>query len=477
MSAGKCLAVWILCFGSVVGQVKPKYMPLRIPGKHKFPVSEAALLQMRDDQNDIETREHAWNLFAGLTRPAGSVAVWQTWYNKCDVHLALAQCPTRDNSAQNHMIRSLELSPQSLLEFRQLIGQTPPTALTDLSEKTQILQTFFSDYLDHPELASVWFNRPAANHILDSLLYESNVLNGIYCKRRMSHSFKSEQEVPPFPVGSVVLKMGWELVRLDKGDLTTPLSLWNPDKLAELQAKPGPGLSNSIDWGKVVRINTRAGLCEDKDYDAIVPLDCFFAFPVDKKWACSDLVQRVGPIVSCPMTVGKYFLVLVAIHVITKEIPDWVWATFWWHNHRNDTVYAAGRPDSTVLRGNKWRHFLMNTALSRVTPLEPPPKSGPKLCFNPFLEETQFNGVVSNCIQCHRRAAYNPETDKITEGKDLGLTWRDGKTPANGTQPNPHYFDDALRTDYIWSISTAQDTELRDFVMQLNTFLQTMSSH
>jgi mono/diheme cytochrome c family protein len=121
---------------------------------------------------------------------------------------------------------------------------------------------------------------------------------------------------------------------------------------------------------------------------------------------------------------------------------------------------------------------LMNTALSRVTPLEPPPQSGgPKICFNPFLEETQFNGVVSNCIQCHRRAAYNPETDKITEGKDLGLTWRDGKTPANGTQPNPHYFDDALRTDYIWSISTAQDTELRDFVMQLNTFLQTMSSH
>jgi hypothetical protein len=160
------------------------------------------------------------------------------------------------------------------------------------------------------------------------------------------------------------------------------------------------------------------------------------------------------------------------MHVITKETPDWVWTTFWWYNHPDDTEYSADRPGSATLKGGNWRHFLMNVTLSKKTPNEPPPDTGgPKICFNPYFEEHFQNGLVSNCIQCHRHAAYSKE-DKTTAGQQLGLTWRDGKTPPPGTLPDPHYFDDVLRTDYVWTIATSRSQKLKAFLSDIASQLQ-----
>lgn len=46
----------------------------------------------------------------------------------------------------------------------------------------------------------------------------------------------------------------------------------------------------------------------------------------------------------------------------------------------------------------------MDTTLSMYTPTESDGKE--KICFNPYLEAGQENGVSSNCINCHSRSTY-----------------------------------------------------------------------
>jgi hypothetical protein len=443
---------------------------------------EEQLLRARDEQDVAKMREHAWEVFAGLTTERGGLPVWQTWYTKCDVHLALEDCPpaaTVGVSRLGPITSSLEISPQTILQLEQLMEFALKNQADEAQESekaTEAVQSFLDAQRRHPQLASVFFNRPAANHILENKLYEGQTLDRIHCERTVSRSFKSESEIPPFPRRAVVVKAAWELVRLDAGYLTTPVHVWNPKLQASFQIQDNK-LGSSEDWLNPVRIDTNPShKCEDgKDYDGVAPLDCFFAFPIDKDLITQDLIKLVGEFINVPHTPGKYYLVLMGLHVMTKEAPDWLWATFWWHNHPNHPDYGSDRPPRSVLRGNHWRHFLMNTTLSRMTPIDPPPQGGgPKICFNPYLEEDQKNGVVSNCIQCHRHAAYSNE-DKTIEGQQLGLTWRDGKTPPRPTPRDPHYFDDVLRSDYVWSIATTRSTNLRNFLTNLLDELQLKS--
>lgn len=490
MTSGNCLVLGmlLLCVGSVAGgQARPKYEPLNIPGKPKFPVPEATLLQIRDDQDVEKIRAHAWRLFAGLTNTRSGQPIWESWYTKCDVGLTFLGCPPLnpgDKSNEHRLIQGLELPVQTLLEFEQSINLPLPNPLVDFQKNeasSSTIATFMTKFLEHPEFAAVLFNQPAATHIRKKMLNNSKVLQ--VRQRLAAHSVRAEQEIPPFPNDTVVLKTAWELVHLVDGYLTTPVSVWDPDRQASWQTVQDKQLGNSSDWGKLVRIDTTPGKrCADRDYDGvggqgpIAPLDCFYAFQIDKDSPSWNLINQIGVFRVPPESPGTYYLVLMAIHVITKETHDWVWATFWWYNRPSNREFGPDAAARRILGGNKWRHFLMNATLSRVTPLEFPPKSGePKICFNPYLEETQPNGMVSNCIQCHERAVYSRDKSKIAQGIKLGLPWRDG-TPANGTAPNPHYFDDALQTDFMWSIAMAQDTEFHDFLRQVYAQLQALQS-
>ena len=102
----------------------------------------------------------------------------------------------------------------------------------------------------------------------------------------------------------------------------------------------------------------------------------------------------------------------------------------------------------------------MDTTLSETTPLEA--DHGPKICFNPYLEERFSYGTVSNCIHCHKRAVYDPKNPaaKERQGYNLGATARCSvKGQGNLSKcvdADPGYFDGVLRTDFVWTIPGAQ---------------------
>jgi hypothetical protein len=101
-------------------------------------------------------------------------------------------------------------------------------------------------------------------------------------------------------------------------------------------------------------------------------------------------------------------MVLVAMHVNTKEITNWTWETFWWQagqktpdNYPGD---GAGRPKTL---GAPWSNYNMCASYSQTT--KPDNKGEMNVCFNPYLETSGGipDGIRSNCATCHGTAAFN----------------------------------------------------------------------
>jgi hypothetical protein len=130
----------------------------------------------------------------------------------------------------------------------------------------------------------------------------------------------------------------------------------------------------------------------------------------------------------------------VATHLTTKEIDDWVWATFWWHDRPDAGPFAADRPATVT---GAWRNYLMSASYDVNLPREA--DNSPHITFNPWLEAPfpdggHGGGVVSNCMNCHNRASH----------------------PVLGFRPifrgNPDLNNDPtfaagrLRADLLWSI-------------------------
>lgn len=118
-------------------------------------------------------------------------------------------------------------------------------------------------------------------------------------------------------------------------------------------------------------------------------------------------------------------VVLVAVHVTTKDVPDWTWTTLWWHDAPDVGRFAADRPTSIT----GWAaNYVMDATLDATMP-----------CMNPWLEARFPDGVTSNCVSCHERAA---------AGAREFLPVTTGRTAASDP-----YFADKTTTDFMWSVA------------------------
>ena len=445
---------FIFCPGLQEGngqESPPGYRMLRIPSGTPFPASEAELLRMRDkaDKSAIKhIRIHAWDLLAGLT---ANGPVWNTWYTKCDV--GLANCngtPIERERDPRPLVRSLDVPFQLLQQLSLPLGSRG--GLLEEQRLSAIAQRF----LDQPQLASVLFNQEAKDHIINGCLYpRGGEVNGGKAKSCPPPPVAPGQ-VKPFERQSVILKTVWGILVIPKGQTTGELKIWRSD----LWNKLDTGNEPSPDERKVkpIRVDgrlTEESGCADRDYkeDESIPISCFYYLKLED----AD-IRIMGKLPGFIRARGGSmlnehdcnYLVLLGVHVTTKEIPEWVWATFWWDIHGKSDQYARQRPHSL---GRRWDHFLMNTTLSSTTPYDAR-DGGPKICFNPYLETDLPYGSISNCLQCHRNAAYGPATQVNTT--NLGILSRDGKRLASGGMPDKDYFKTRVQTDFIWSIANAQ---------------------
>jgi len=254
-----------------------------------------------------------------------------------------------------------------------------------------------------PMMSLVLFNAPAYRHIRAQGLFRRATLDRINAGFAAGTRLE-QRRIVPFPRDALAIKTVWTVVHAER---VTPVSVWD-----------GAGAAEPAAWPRTVMVGPGA-----------VPLSRFYHLPI----AAADLaaVRAIDPTARA----GDY-AVLLAIHLTTRETPDWIWATWWWHDRPDAGPFAAQRP--AALQG-AWRNYLMDVAYSAETPREA--DGSPNAVFNPYLE-TSPGGHASNCMACHQGAVW-------TAG---------GPAPFLPVTRGARRSDDPLfrtgtRLDFMWSIA------------------------
>lgn len=386
------------------------------PG-HDFPAPEATLDAARANADVHAQRLHVWNVFAGITAPTpdGKYARWETWYAEDE---AFQQGPALQGLGPRRVVRHF-VQPR---QFSQGHGLTAQAAGTGL-------------------LSFVLFDYEGYEHIRQNGLYRASVLTGLQQTGAPDRNIPTNRTVPEFPPQSMSLKVVWWPVARDK---ITPMPIWDGDPNPTSSAPKGFNT-----WTRVVAVaptgtpapNARADVSfRGKSFPSshLVGLAAFHSVTLDAALAAQvnadqALASEFSEALGRPAQAGDY-VVLVGMHMTTKEIKDWVWATFWWHDQPDAGPFAADRPASL---GEPWRHYLMSASYDFNTPKES--DGGPHITFNPWLEAPFPGGTRANCMNCHERAgAPNAGFMPIMRGSP------DPSDPA--------FAAGSVRTDFLWSI-------------------------
>lgn len=138
---------------------------------------------------------------------------------------------------------------------------------------------------------------------------------------------------------------------------------------------------------------------------------------------------------------------LIALHVVSKEDPNWFWCTF---IHESEAPGGSTHPD---LVGTKWAHYYLVGTQSEFTDAH----GLPTRLRNPVIE---INYRHVSCITCHAYARVNPDG-----GEPTALPPNSEPIPESGA-PNwkhfwekvtpdgvpPRYKMRCVPTDFVWSI-------------------------
>jgi hypothetical protein len=140
---------------------------------------------------------------------------------------------------------------------------------------------------------------------------------------------------------------------------------------------------------------------------------------------------------------------LAALHIITKDLPNWFWATF---HHVSNPENRWGGKDTVgqpkEVKGTVWENYKLGGP--QVDFVEP--NGRPTLMSDHYVE---FGFQRSSCISCHARATASPNMDQIQRlGSKVVLgspDYREYFKPID-----PAKFEDAepllMQTDFLWSL-------------------------
>jgi len=174
-------------------------------------------------------------------------------------------------------------------------------------------------------------------------------------------------------------------------------------------------------------------------------LDEFYAQQIDQaRWDALSAKDQMLLDAASQWAHGKPFepgdhVVTVAMHLVTKEIPQWTLQSAWWSDQPDQGPYAANRPALPQAQG-PWQHYLMTIEYGITT--EPGGDVLP-VAFNPFIELAATHPVATNCRNCHLRAAW-PKASYLTAT---------GPGPLANIGTDDPMFAGVLLTDFQWVIA------------------------
>ena len=383
--------------------------------------AEQSLEALRERGDMAAQRRHVWALLAAITKPSKNGRPgFETWHGEGELFGSPA--PVHPHPGIAGFYRT--------------------------DDGTAALEP----HADVPVLTYTLYNEPAFQHIIR---YRLNWAAGLERLRRTGPAdaqVPGDRAVPAFPASSVVLKTVWWPVAPDG---VTAMPVWDPDANPALK-----GGNPYTSWSRVVGVDPSGGGAATVAVDFAgasypkarrVGLDAFYHVRVDAGMARRMMADRPTAkamliALGRPLQAGDY-LALVGVNLATREIPEWIWAGFWWHDRPADGAFAAGRPET--LRG-AWRNYLMAAAFDTSRPAAM--DGGAHIAFNPWLEGRfpdggHGSGLSSNCQACHARASYPAVMF-------LPVTRGDPDLKADRA-----YAPGRLRTSFLWSLAMHAKTE------------------
>jgi len=147
-----------------------------------------------------------------------------------------------------------------------------------------------------------------------------------------------------------------------------------------------------------------------------------------------------------PFEVGDY-LVTVAMHVNTKELPTWALQSVWWSDRADAGPYAANRPSLPDAQG-PWAHYLLVESYG----VPERPQGAQPVAMNPYIELV-IHSVATNCNNCHMRAGY-PKAEDVHKVPPFSAYYMADCPDALETlNPNSKCLQPLTLTDFQWIIS------------------------
>ncbi|MCV6639470.1 hypothetical protein [Candidatus Albibeggiatoa sp. nov. NOAA] len=150
-----------------------------------------------------------------------------------------------------------------------------------------------------------------------------------------------------------------------------------------------------------------------------------------------------------PFEPGDY-LVTIAMHINTKEVPTWSLTSVWWSDRPNEGQYAKNRPVLPNAKG-AWDHYLLvdSHGIPQKGISGRDTKEKLPVAMNPYIEPV-VHPIVTNCNNCHIRAGW-PTGGQLTERK---ASYQNPDCPSllDKLSTDDACLDGFILTDFQWFI-------------------------
>lgn len=507
----------------------------QFPTGFDYPQSASKIQSWLTDGGGSSMRNHAYCLFAGLNHvaPTVKVPVWRTWatstqafpfqYNPWKSSATAAGTPGAPGEATAESVtRPVTLNaknfanaeiggvgainnPAPVYGVNAAVANNPryKSCLSPISGPVPNLYALKDGvhFQSNGDImvAAVSYNAAALKNIASQGLANAAVLD------RLLPASPSDPAttVKDFPASSIVLKvMLWPVSGGGStwSEVTTlPVWSWEANKPGSPADGQYAGYEMQNLWTDAVAISSSRSSSpgpqrttylygvRDSNFQPIGPntydgqvvgLERFY----NKKYLQPDLdalsdCDRAILDASAYWNYNRAFqsgdsLVMIAMHMMTKEQDDWTFQSAWWHpdalqcadNYR----FCRDRPASVPGGDTTYQNYMMTTTYGKTQNpgadnyYAPPGTVRPvwPVAYNPYIELAASHPITTNCMNCHHRAAWPPVLEQHKPDRGRSSTYLQ-KSPAN---PNPleifktagppdPIFGGLTMVDSMWAVS------------------------
>jgi len=399
-----------------------------------------------DHRNTTSMTFHAWRLWGALSSltnqnfRGASAPVFMTWWPQEDTFSA----PSAVSNA-----RAAALGPA--IHFSR--PHVPTNRFAPVAQQPAVTPTPLPGS-QNPITVTVQYDNDVYTHVQTNQYYSATVLNDI--NNRWGNTPLVGQSIQTFPNTSVAIKPSYLFAYANQ---PTQLQYWTGAVNSTTPDTPQYGTWTDWLWVLPPGMDPAAFKRQQNDGHEVVSVNDFYHFPL----TASDFTVSNDPLNGSvlfpnnPMSQSGFqpgdYAILVAMHVASREVPNWTWQTYWW------TIDAPVIPAPIRSRIKvPFNHYQTAVAYSYTQDGFSSPGSLPTLCFNPFLETGFGNstfvypsqlGIESNCISCHRAATWPaiPPAGAPSGSVNPGYVAYGVINPGD-----PYLFSGQTKTDFLWGV-------------------------